>query len=410
MKAARLLGIALIIWVSNTSFTHQSGWYTPPFYACVNYQYNRIVPGTDHHLYNFFKKLNAYTAKPEGKISVVHIGDSHIQADYLSEVTRTHLQYTFGNGGRGYVFPFRMARTNGPRDMTVYGSGVWEACKSTNTRDNCTYGMSGINLSTTYSSSRLVVKPKERNDLDYGFNKVRLFYDHTGSDFGLVFNDTTCPVEADEQPVYDGYSEVYFPNYQDSLILRFDQSVNEQSQFRLQGLSLENDGPGLLYHAIGNNGAYVQSYLRCENLTPQLNELSPDLVILSLGTNDGYMSSSRFCSNCFKENYRKLIRSIVSTQPEASILLTTPGDHFIRRRYHNRNIAKIVNAIHELAEEEGCAVWDFNKIMGGAYSIRSWNRQGLARRDLIHFTQDGYRLQGFLLYAAIMESYEKQFN
>jgi lysophospholipase L1-like esterase len=404
------LVFAAVIWLSNTSFTLRTGWYTPPYYPCVNYQFNRIVPGTDHHLYNFFKRLNQFTKQPEGKVSVVHIGDSHIQADYLSEVTRTHLQYTFGNGGRGFVFPFRLARTNGPLDMRVYGEGTWEACKSTNSRDECNYGISGINLNTVRSGSKMVLKPKENSGLDYSFNKVRLFYDHTGTDFGLVFNDTICPVEFDEQPVYDGYSEVYFPEYQDSLVLTFDQSVKLQNQFRLQGFSLENDAPGVLYHAIGNNGAYVQSYLRCSRLPEQLNELNPDLVILSLGTNDGYMSSSRFCANCFKENYRKLIQSIVSTKPNASILLTTPGDHFIRRRYHNRNISKIVNAIHELAEEEGCAVWDFNKIMGGAYSIRNWNRQGLARRDLIHFTKDGYRLQGFLLYSAIMESYEKQFN
>jgi lysophospholipase L1-like esterase len=409
IKTIRNLFIGFAAMLVLTSF-HQSGqWYHPQFHSCVRYEANHITASTNHYLYNFYKKLDAFTQKPEGKINIVHIGDSHIQADYLTEVTRKHFQYTFGNGGRGFVFPFRLARTNGPLDLRIYGKGDWISCRSIKSTDYCSFGLSGITLTTHQNNANVVIKNKPLG-MDYSFNKAKLFYEESDRNFGLVFGDEYCRPEADEQPITAGYSEVYYTDYQDSFVMSFDASMKQQSRFALQGISLENDQPGILYHAIGTNGAYSKSYLRCEGLVKQLSHLNPDLVILSLGTNDGYMTSSRFCKNCFKSSYETLIDKVRQSNPNASILLTTPGDHFYRRRYHNRNIKPIVETIHDLAEEKGCAVWDFNKVMGGAYGIRKWNSAGLARRDLIHFTEEGYKLQGFLLYTAIMEGYEKQFD
>jgi lysophospholipase L1-like esterase len=87
-------------------------------------------------------------------------------------------------------------------------------------------------------------------------------------------------------------------------------------------------------------------------------------------------------------------------------LLTTPGDFFIKGRYHCRDIEKVVEAIYELAREQDCAVWDFNRLMGGSYAIRQWQAAGLARNDLIHFSEKGYRLQGFLFYEALTDAYQ----
>lgn len=37
-------------------------------------------------------------------------------------------------------------------------------------------------------------------------------------------------------------------------------------------------------------------------------------------------------------------------------------------------------------------------------------KKSLARRDLIHFTKEGYEMQGKLLYEALMYHYESDFN
>ena len=66
--------------------------------------------------------------------------------------------------------------------------------------------------------------------------------------------------------------------------------------------------------------------------------------------------------------------------------------------------------MYELAAEFDAAIWDFNKIMGGDYSMRAWQSHGLAQKDLVHYTEEGYNVMGTLLYEAIMKSYEKRFN
>jgi hypothetical protein len=43
--------------------------------------------------------------------------------------------------------------------------------------------------------------------------------------------------------------------------------------------------------------------------------------------------------------------------------------------------------------------------MGGLESMKVWETNGLAKRDKIHFTNQGYKLLGDLFYNALMKSY-----
>jgi lysophospholipase L1-like esterase len=172
----------------------------------------------------------------------------------------------------------------------------------------------------------------------------------------------------------------------------------------LQGLTFESDSRGMQYHSLGINGAEVTSFLR-NSLEPQLQILNPDLVIISLGTNDAYMAE--FDEKAFKRNYGTLIQRIKKVAPQASILLTTPGDSYRSRKYTNYNNAKATKQILDLAEETGCAVWNFYEIMGGLRSVNQWYANGLATKDKIHLTKKGYTLQGDLLYEALKHDYIK---
>ena len=57
------------------------------------------------------------------KINFVHIGDSHIQADLMTNVVRERLQKEYGNAGRGLVFPYNLAKTNGPWNVQFSSNG-----------------------------------------------------------------------------------------------------------------------------------------------------------------------------------------------------------------------------------------------------------------------------------------------
>lgn len=64
-------------------------------------------------------------------------------------------------------------------------------------------------------------------------------------------------------------------------------------------------------------------------------------------------------------------------------------------------------AIVKAAHEEGVACWDLFATTGGKSSCIKWHKEKLMGRDRIHFTKEGYREQGTLLYRALMQSYNQ---
>ena len=97
----------------------------------------------------------------EGKIQVVHMGGSHIQADIYTHQLRKRFQELTPdmNGGRGMIFPFKIAKTNSPYNFSVAYNGNWEYCKSTQSDRTCKLGLTGIAVSTSDSSLRMTINP-----------------------------------------------------------------------------------------------------------------------------------------------------------------------------------------------------------------------------------------------------------
>jgi hypothetical protein len=48
--------------------------------------------------------------------------------------------------------------------------------------------------------------------------------------------------------------------------------------------------------------------------------------------------------------------------------------------------------------------------MGGKGSMKTWNRARLAQDDLVHLTQTGYNLQGFLLIEALERAQKETYD
>ena len=334
---------------------------------------------------------------------MVHIGGSHLQADIYSDRIRRRFQ-TFeqgNNGGRGFIFPYRVAGTNNPSNYIVSFTGRWESCRNVEKNKSCPLGLSGISVTTCETASGIAISFPETNPVDYDFNRVRIFYLDDSLSFE-PFIRTAGEIHSREKS--EGSAVWYLESYADSLVLDVMKTDSLQQRFTLFGISLETDDPGVLYHAIGVNGAKIPSYLRCSLLPEHLSALDPDMVVLSIGTNDA--NTRYFNAETYRQNYDSLIREIRQALPDAAILLTVPNDSYLYRRYANRNTEKVKDVIMELAGELDCGVWDFYSVMGGLNSIWVWNRFGLANRDRIHFTRKGYELQGDLFFNAFLKSYD----
>lgn len=56
------------------------------------------------------------------RVDIVHIGDSHLQADMGTAVSRARLGESYGSAGRALIVPFKLAGTNEPVDYVISSS------------------------------------------------------------------------------------------------------------------------------------------------------------------------------------------------------------------------------------------------------------------------------------------------
>jgi len=170
--------------------------------------------------------------------------------------------------------------------------------------------------------------------------------------------------------------------------------------------SLRFEDTGVHYITSGINGATYTHYNQNESFWTNLKRINPDMVIISLGTND---SMGRYQSSVFEQQFAKF-RSRMSTElPNTFALYTTPPDCVkkgkSRSMVDNPDIASIRDAMQLQLSGTHAAYWDLYEAMGGKASIRTWKKNCLTHYDLIHFNVQGYELQGKLLLQALLKGY-----
>lgn len=384
----------------------QTDIYRIPNYSFIRYNLNHISFLPDSSSYDsLFAKINKLVLKGEGQLNIVHIGDSHIQADYFSGRMRERLQTFFlgGKGSRGFIFPFKLIQSNNAFNFFVSFTGNWKGCCNIEKNKLCTPGLAGASAITTDSISSVFIRLRNKDYPAYDFNKIKIFHNMLQTSFDIKTDNDSLKQDFVENDSL-GYTQFVMKNYSDSFSLNILQTDTLQKSFTLYGISLENDDPGITYHSAGVNGADVEAFLRCPLFSYQLSLLSPDWVIVSLGTNDCY--SAKWDTLAFEQNILILIKKIREAKPDVPILFTTPSDNYRRHRYHNADVAIASRIIIRIAAENKCSSWNLYEIMGGYGSMANWLKSGMAAYDKLHFNKTGYYLQGDLLFTAFLKAYD----
>ena len=357
-------------------------------------------------LHSFFIKMDSAVKYNNQKVSILHMGGSHIQADIYSNRLRTNLLAFHPNleGERGFLFPFSAASTNNPKNYQTSYSGIWETTKNIQKDITRCLGIGGIVITTTDSLAEITIKLRNLENPKTYFNRVRIIGINKNY-LPLVYTDSLQYFTGN----FDSISSSYLfdlKNLKDTFTLKLKSLDSIERSFSIEGIILENDQLGLSYHSIGVNGASVPSFLKSDFLERDLKLLKPDLVILSIGINDAV--GEDFDVLKFKSNYDTLIQRIKSAVPNVSILFTTNNDSFRkkgRKYYVNTNGLLVRTAFFELAEKHHAAVWDLFSIMGGLSSMKHWETAGLTAKDKVHFKTEGYNIIGDLLFNALIKEY-----
>ena len=142
-------------------------------------------------------KLASLKKKGNGTVSIVHIGDSHLQAGFISGVVRNGLQEFFGNAGRGLVFPYQLAESNAPDDITSSSNTRWKYNRIAHPEIELTPGISGFGIESASNDAYIYLSLKQINTSSAGFNNIRLF---TGKNSTLAiradFGDSTYVLDS----------------------------------------------------------------------------------------------------------------------------------------------------------------------------------------------------------------------
>lgn len=377
-----------------------------PEIAVADLRANKLVfPGDRSDWNRYHGKLDKLLLDGTGQIHIAHFGGSHIQADMWSMELRSRLQNVVPGvkGGRGFIFPYAMAKTNNPYWYLPEYTGKWTSVKNLTRADTAALGISGYSVTTTDTLTTLKVSFRGEVYSGYQFNRVKVMHRMDSSYTVTAYSkDPQVHIESSVD-VQHGYTEFQYDRYVDTLYLRFQRTALDQRCFTLYGITLESDDPGFFYHANGVNGASTTSWLRCQQFVRELAVIKPDLVVFSIGINDAH--DPDFSAERYERNYEQLIARVKEASPNAAILLTTNTDSYIKRRYPNKNGTAVRDVMMRLGAKYGCAVWDTFGVMGGQHAIARWEQAGLAKKDLIHLTRPGYVALGDLLFNAMMEAY-----
>lgn len=187
-------------------------------------------------------------------------------------------------------------------------------------------------------------------------------------------------------------------------------------------------GERCTYQSVGINGATYQTWLAEKNIN-QIVSAKPDLLIISLGTNDSY--STRFSPEVMHDNMLALYAELQKHLPKLCIVYTTPPANYLHQskrvvrgtvrrkngkrrttyRYaitytFNEQTDRARKLIQKVAQEQAMHSIDLNSYIGNKAQAISWLKQGLMHQDHVHYTAAGYSKQGQWLADELLKTLE----
>lgn len=376
-------------------------------YPFINWQAHQLqFFGDATHYAHFFGKLEQLVFEGYGQVHVMQIGGSHVQAGTITRQIRTHFhQLAPGlQGERGFMFPYHLAKTNNPYDYRTTFTGQWEGYRAALGKHQMQFGLAATVAETFDSAATVTFYADAEDGTRHSFNHVRIFYEFSPESYEVQLFDGYAVTHTRRDSV-SNYIEFFFDGTYDTLRFRLAKTDSLQRRFNIHGIQYLNGAPGVTFHSIGANGASVPTFLRCEMLQAQLAAFPPDLVIFGIGINDANKPQGEFRAADYKAHYKQLMGQIRAVNPDVCFFFITNNDSYYNKKYPNPNALQVRMVMQELAKEYNGAVWDLFEVMGGLGGSLEWERQGLVKADKIHFTPEGYRLQGDLIFDGIKTAF-----
>lgn len=374
----------------------------------------KVIPLQQDPLAEFFSSIAQSQKEGKESVRILHYGDSHTAADFLTTAIRRSLQDRFGDGGRGFVLLGRPWNSYRPKDVYVDPDGRWTVERIKIAADAAKldgyYGLSGISVTADQASAKTLVSTETGTGYGQKASVFEVFYlgQPGGGSFNVLVDGVSKgTVDTNSKKKRSGFFKVTVDEGAHNFVVK----LKGNGPVRFFGAVIENDGPGIVYDTLGVNGGFFYTPQRWnpEELKKQIARRSPKLIVTMYGSNE--VDSKSIDPTSYKAHVKMTMSRFRAGAPEASCLMLGPPDRIPRlvRVGQPDQLAWIIEVQREVASEIGCAFLDLQEMMGGPGSHQTWQymRPNLAQPDGVHLTVKGYRVLGEKIADELIAAYEE---
>jgi hypothetical protein len=348
-----------------------------------------IEDASGRALESFYQRLaQLMRGRAREPVRIVVYGDSNLTEDLFTSELRRWLQPRFGDAGHGYVamgVPWPWYR----HQDVVHGvePKAWKSfAVSTDPAPDQWYGLGGIAAECRSWGARAWVGTAAKPaSVGQTASRADVFFlqQPRGRSFRVeIDGDTVATVSTDAPERATGFRRFELEDTPHRIKFLADGGV------RLFGVALERAVPGVVVDSIGVGGSNERILARMNprSIREALAHRPYDLIVFLTGATEDANAKHDAA-------LRKRIRLHQQTLPNASLLVMSPPDFAngnLKRPRPSGRIVKLGRQKRAVAEELGCAFWDFHAAMGGKLSIARFALRHMAEPDLAHLTEKGH--------------------
>jgi lysophospholipase L1-like esterase len=384
-------------------------------------------------------KAAAALGQPQDKrgLVILHIGDSHTSADFLTGELRRRLQARYGRGGTGYMtagHPHVGVRSS---TMKITASAGW-TYKSLQRPDARVpeFWLSGYDAIATAPGETMSFASEQ--PLTFDMIEIEAVGQPGGGAIDIKLDGnvvTHYDLAASRiEPVIIRLLPARGPTEKLHEVAVTTTSAGTVS---LGSVSIYNNRSGLTYNSVGYVGAQASLLNKMSEklFADDLARINPQIVVLSFGTNEA--SNEHLDIAQYTKSYERVIGKIKAVLPNAAVVMILPpdfnetptscakdktADAACRRAPPDANVAanappattalasvsgtsecawhtpaklaQIRDAQRDIARRHGLVYWNWASIMpSGECAAHQWFTASppLMSRDHVHFTAEGYK-------------------
>jgi len=370
------------------------------------------------------------TAQNGRGLTILHIGDSHTSADFLTGELRRRLWVRYGRGGTGYMtagHPHIGVRSS---TLKITASAGW-TYKSLQRPDAHPeeFWLSGYDAIATAPGETMSFAADEPATFD--MIEIEAIGQPGGGAIDIKLDGSLAAhynlAATHVQPVV---IRLLPKRAATDKVREVAVATTGAGTVSLASVSIYNNHSGLTYDSVGYVGAQATLLNKMSEklLADDLARINPQIVVYSFGTNEA--SNEHLDIAQYTKNYERVINKIKTALPNAEIVLIGPPDfnelpascgrekaaEAVCRHtpaeapalanasallpagsdcaWHTpAKLAQIRDAERDIANRRGFTYWNWASIMPAECGAQQWLAANppLMSRDHVHFTAEGYK-------------------